>query len=129
MSITTTRPGLGKRRLSDPSAHRAPSSPPARSQHQVAPGLDNWPRTKRPLPWLIAAFLAMVWLMPFDTISMSVSLPFDLHLDRIVLPFIILAWGLAIGIGGVRRPASYGLTAASQGDRDSSSSSRLSASS
>jgi hypothetical protein len=65
---------------------------------------DDWPRTKRPLPWMIAAFLAMVWLIPFDTISLSASLPFDLHLDRIVLPFIVLAWGLAIAIGGAMAP-------------------------
>lgn len=43
---------------------------------------------------MIAAFIAMLWLIPFDTISLTVSLPFDLHLDRIVLPFIIATWGL-----------------------------------
>jgi len=45
---------------------------------------------------MIAAFIAMLWLVPFDTISLTVSLPFDLHFDRIVLPFVILAWGLTV---------------------------------
>jgi hypothetical protein len=64
----------------------------------------DWPRTTRPLPWLIAGFLALVWLVPVDSISLTVSLPFDVHLDRIVLPFIILGWGLAIAVGGVHAP-------------------------
>ena len=43
--------------------------------------------------------MAMLWLIPFDTIKLTVSLPFDLHLDRIVLPFILLAWGLVFACG------------------------------
>ena len=38
-----------------------------------------------------------------DTIQLTVSLPFDLHLDRIVLPFILLGWGLVFA--GKRRGA------------------------
>lgn len=64
---------------------------------------DDWPRTGRALPWMIAAFIAMLWLIPFDTIQLTVSLPFDLHLDRIVLPFILLGWGLVFA--GRRRGA------------------------
>jgi hypothetical protein len=65
---------------------------------------DDWPRTKRPLPWLIAFFLALVWLVPVDSISLTVNLPFDMHLDRIVLPFIIGGWGLALAAGGPLAP-------------------------
>jgi hypothetical protein len=64
---------------------------------------DDWPRTGRALPWMIAAFIAMLWLIPFDTIQLTVSLPFDLHLDRIILPFILLGWGLVFA--GRRRGA------------------------
>jgi len=53
---------------------------------------------------MLAAFVAMVWLVPFDTISLRVSLPFEIHLDRIVLPFIVLAWGLSLAVGGRRAP-------------------------
>ena len=53
---------------------------------------------------MIAAFIAMLWLIPFLTLSqLTVSLPFDLHLDRIVLPFILLGWGLVFA--GKRRGA------------------------
>ena len=52
---------------------------------------------------MIAAFIAMLWLIPFDTIQLTVSLPFDLHLDRIVLPFLLLGWGLVFA--GKRRGA------------------------
>lgn len=65
---------------------------------------DSWPHTTRVLPWMLAAFIAMLWLVPFNTISLTVSLPFDLHLDRIVLPFIVLVWVLAIAAGGETAP-------------------------
>ncbi len=52
---------------------------------------------------MIAGFIAMLWLIPFDTIQLTVSLPFDLHLDRILLPFILLGWGLVFA--GHRRGA------------------------
>jgi hypothetical protein len=59
---------------------------------------DDWPHTKRVMPWLIAGFIAMLWLVPFNTISMSVSLPFELKLDRIVLPFIVITWWLSLAV-------------------------------
>jgi hypothetical protein len=65
---------------------------------------DDWPHTKRLMPWLIAGFIAMLWLVPFDSISMTVSLPFELKLDRIVLPFIVIAWCLAFAVGGKYAP-------------------------
>jgi hypothetical protein len=66
--------------------------------------LDDWPRTTRVLPWMLAAFMAMLWLVPFNTISMTVSLPFDIHLDRIVLPFIVGLWALSLAAGGIAAP-------------------------
>jgi hypothetical protein len=65
---------------------------------------DDWPRTTRPLPWLIAAFIAMLWLVPFNTIQLSASLPIDLKFDRLVLPEIFVVWVLALAVGGVRSP-------------------------
>lgn len=64
----------------------------------------DWPRTTRIVPWLIATFIAMLWLLPFDTISMAVQLPFELKLDRIVLPIIFGAWCLSLAIGGRHKP-------------------------
>jgi hypothetical protein len=82
---------------------------PAADSHPEPPDAErrrrgDWPRTSRPLPWLIAFFLALVWLVPVDSISLTVSLPFNLHLDRIVLPFIVLGCGMAFAIGGPDMP-------------------------
>jgi O-Antigen ligase len=80
-----------------PSQADAPPAPPHRRS-------DDWPHTSRILPWMIAGFIAMLWLVPFDSISLTVHLPFDLHFDRIVLPFVILAWGLTFVAGRAAAP-------------------------
>lgn len=77
-----------------------PSSPGPREQE---PG-GSWPHTTRALPWMIAAFIAMLWLVPFNTIELGVSLPVDLKLDRLILPVIVLSWALAIAVGGRGAP-------------------------
>ena len=65
---------------------------------------DDWPHTKRVLPWMMAAFITMLWLVPFGVISLSISLPIDLYLDRIVLPVIAVAWIAALVVGGPEAP-------------------------
>jgi len=80
--------------------HGATGGPPVATEIRRG----DWPRTTRPLPWMIAFFLALVWLVPVDSISLTVNLPFDLHLDRIVLPFIVLGCGLAVAAGGADAP-------------------------
>jgi len=51
---------------------------------------DDWPHTTRVLPWMLAGFLA---------IQLAASLPIDLKLDRLVLPFVAVAWILALLAG------------------------------
>lgn len=63
-------------------------------------GRDCWPHTTRVLPWLLAAFIALIWLTPFNDIQLNASLPIELRLDRLVLPFLVLAWLLAFAAGG-----------------------------
>jgi hypothetical protein len=58
--------------------------------------VDAWPRTSRPMPWALAAFLTMVWLVPFDSISLPVSLPLDARLDRPALVGIAALWVLSL---------------------------------
>ena len=48
------------------------------------------------MPWLIAGFLAMLWLVPFDAVDLPVQLPIDAKLDRIVLVAIAWFWFLMI---------------------------------
>ena len=53
---------------------------------------------------MIAAFIAMLWLVPFNAVALDVSLPIDLKLDRLVLPVIVLTWVLALAFGGPGAP-------------------------
>jgi hypothetical protein len=64
--------------------------------------LDSWPRTRRPLPWLFAFFLASIFLVPIDAVHMKVHLPFSSDYGRFVIALIAVVW-----LGGVvlrRRP-------------------------
>jgi hypothetical protein len=65
---------------------------------------DDWPRTTRVLPWLLAGFIAILWLVPFNDIQLNVSTPIDLKFDRLVLPFIIGTWLVAVAVGGRGAP-------------------------
>ena len=64
----------------------------------------DWPRTTRVLPWMIAGFVAMLWLVPFNQIEVAASLPIDLKLDRLVLPFVFVLWVFALAAGGRHGP-------------------------
>lgn len=69
----------------------------------VGPGGD-WPHTTRVIPWMIAGFFALLWLVPFNAIQLSVTLPFDAKLDRLILPFLFGFWLLALAVGGPTAP-------------------------
>jgi hypothetical protein len=71
---------------------------------ELATREGNWPRTTRVLPWMIAAFMAMLWLVPFNVIQLTTSLPFDMKLDRLVLPIIAATWLLSVAAGGRGAP-------------------------
>jgi hypothetical protein len=64
----------------------------------------DWPRTTRVMPWLIAGFMVVLWLVPFNVIQLSVSLPFDLKFDRLVLPFLFGLWIMSLAAGGPASP-------------------------
>jgi hypothetical protein len=76
---------------------RRPHRQLARAEEE--PADDDWPHTSRALPWMLAAFVAMLWLTPFDNVQLSFSTPIDMKLDRIVLPFIVAVWALAFAAG------------------------------
>ncbi len=56
------------------------------------------------LPWTLAGFIALIWLVPFNTLALNVSLPIDLSLDRIVLPVVAIFWVLALVARGTVAP-------------------------
>lgn len=69
-------------------------------------GADNWPYTRRPLPWLLAGFLGMIFLIPFDAIIFKVHLPANATLDRVfevVMIAVFLASRTVHGRSGPRR--------------------------
>lgn len=57
---------------------------------------DAWPRTRRPLPWLIAGFLAAIFLVPIDGIHLKVNLPFSSDFDRFFVAVIVATWALGV---------------------------------
>ena len=61
----------------------------AAAQDPVA-GAD-WPYTSRILPWGIALYLVMLFVVPFDAMQLPVTLPVDSKLDRFAI----------LGLGGV----------------------------
>ncbi len=65
---------------------------------------DDWPHTRRLLPWTLAAFVAMIFLVPIDAISLPVHLPLNSKPDRAFLVAIALLWvsTLAIASGAAR---------------------------
>ena len=75
-----------------------------RSRRERPIGPDNWPHTSRVLPWAIAGFIAMLWLLPFNKIQLAMSTPIDMKLDRLVLPLIVFVWLLAFAAGGTVAP-------------------------
>jgi hypothetical protein len=74
-----------------------------RSRSGAGPGGD-WPRTNRVLPWLVAGFIAMVWLVPFDSMLIGISLPIDPKPDRIYVALLALAWAASLCAAGAGRP-------------------------
>jgi hypothetical protein len=71
-----------------------------RPEPEPASRLDDWPRTTRVLPWMLAGFIAMLWLTPFNNIQLTMHTPIDMKLDRLVLPFIVVTWAFACLAGG-----------------------------
>jgi hypothetical protein len=82
----------------------AKTTRPAPDPVDERPGVGDWPRTTRVLPWTLAGFMAMIWLTPFDKIQLAVHMPIDLKLDRLLLPWVVAIWLLAFAAGGKAAP-------------------------
>lgn len=62
----------------------------------------DWPHTNRALPWLLFGFVAMLWLIPFDSIKLPVGGPVDVTLDRPLLILLAGVWLFTTDRGGAR---------------------------
>jgi O-antigen ligase len=73
---------------------------PARGRLATANDRDDaWPHTRRPLPWLIAGFLATIFLVPFEAIHFKVKMPIDPDFDRFFVALIVATWALGAVLG------------------------------
>jgi O-Antigen ligase len=70
---------------------------------EPGPGGD-WPHTTRVMPWLIAIFLGVIFLVPVDSISAPIPLPIDSELDRLALGAVAGIWIVTAVAGGAFRP-------------------------
>ncbi len=61
---------------------------------------DAFPHTRRPLPWVLAAFLAMLFFVPVDSTELKLSLPVGSDIDRFAIVAMVLAW---VCFGGDQR--------------------------
>jgi polysaccharide biosynthesis protein PslJ len=63
----------------------------------------DWPHTTRWLPWGLAGFLLLIWIVPFDSVFLPFGGPVDITLDR---PLLLLLGGVWLLGGGaiVRGP-------------------------
>jgi len=64
------------------------------------PVRDAFPHTRRPLPWALAGFLAMLFFVPIDSTEVKVSLPVGSQPDRFAIGGLVLAW---VWFGGDQR--------------------------
>ena len=53
---------------------------------------------------MLAAFLVMLWIVPFDSASLPVHLPFESKLDRVVIIGISFVWLASLLVGGRTAP-------------------------
>jgi O-antigen ligase len=69
------------------------AAPAASLPAREAPGPEgDWPRTGRFLPWALAGFMVMLWVVPFDAMNLPVTMPVDAKLDRVVILAIGAIW-------------------------------------
>lgn len=59
---------------------------------------DAFPHTRRPLPWILAAFLVMIFFVPVDQTDVRIHLPFDSKFDRFAIVGMVFAW-MVLGRG------------------------------
>ncbi|MFZ1996504.1 MAG: hypothetical protein WAU75_20500, partial [Solirubrobacteraceae bacterium] len=60
---------------------------------------DDWPHTTRVLPWLVAIFLAMIFLVPIDAMSVPLHLGAQGNPDRVLLLLTVGLWIPVLIIG------------------------------
>jgi len=70
----------------------------ARERALVRPASQtaDWPHTTRLLPWALFSFVAMLWVVPFDSVKLPIGGPVDATLDRPMLVLLAGVWLLSV---------------------------------
>lgn len=63
-----------------------------RSLPGAASRIADWPDTSRLLPWALFGFVAMLWVIPFDSIILPIPTPVDATFDRVFLVALAAIW-------------------------------------
>lgn len=58
----------------------------------AASRIADWPDTSRLLPWALFGFIAMLWVIPFDSIILPIPTPVDATFDRVFLVALAGVW-------------------------------------
>jgi hypothetical protein len=96
---------LGRRRRRRQMGSAWTARPPVDLIDEERPGSDDWPHTRRVMPWLLAGFIVMLFTLPFDAISLPINLPLDSKLDRVYIIPLALLWISSVAIvTGPARP-------------------------
>jgi hypothetical protein len=75
------------------SSRPAAPSTAAPSPRPAAPDSGgDWPHTTRLLPWALAGFVAMLFLVPFDALDLPIGLPLNSSVDRPLLVGLVGLW-------------------------------------
>ena len=78
---------------------------PARTDPEAPTESDDWPHTKRLLPWSLAVFVGAIFLMPIESITLPVHLPFGSTPDRVMIVMIAGLWFVSLVlVAGPARP-------------------------
>jgi hypothetical protein len=85
-------------------ARKRPAAQVLQERLGESKGLADWPRTTRLLPWGVAAFMVMVFLIPFNSTDLPIPLPLDATLDRPLLMGLFGLWIISMStLVGPRR--------------------------
>src|SRR4051794_16063857 len=96
---------MGRRRRRRELGSAWTARPPVDLIDEERPGSDDWPHTRRVMPWLLAGFVVMLFTLPFDAISLPINLPLDSKLDRVYIIPIALLWLCSVAVvTGPARP-------------------------
>lgn len=61
---------------------------------------DAFPHTRRPLPWILAGFVGMLFFVPIASTQLKVHLPVDSKIDRFAIIVLVVSW---FWVGGDQR--------------------------